>query len=99
MAGRCHGSGGKSMMQELRLFLTWLVLQDKLRQSRVHQGRQRKGGEIEEKPAKASHAAEGRNGRVFIVGQDRSFAMARRSSSMLKGFPMTASTGLSEAAS
>ena len=87
------------MKRDMRLSLTWPVLQDKPRQSRVHQGRQRKGGEIEEKPAKASHAAEGRNGRVFVVGQDRSFLMARRRSSMLKGFPMTASTGLSEAAS
>ena len=87
------------MKRDIRLSPTWLVLQDKLRQSRVHQARQSQGGEIGEKPAKASRAAEGRNGRVFVVGQDRSFLMAQRSSSMLKGFPMTASTGLSEAAS
>lgn len=87
------------MMRGMKLSLTWLVLQDKLRQSRVHQARQRNRGEIEDKPANASHAAEGRTGRVSIAGQDRSFAMARRRSSMLKGFPMTASTGLSEAAS
>jgi hypothetical protein len=34
-----------------------------------------------------------------VAGQDRRFAIARRRSSMAKGFPMTASTGLSESAS